>query len=94
MTFLKTRYAAPIRRAITLTSPMVPGMFPIRSETRSTSPPALRYARGVAPETPSTTFVAQGIASTEKSVMGFAKEIRRKHLAARAGFMKFCPSPP
>ena len=49
-----------------------------------TSPPAFKTASGVAEVTPSYTNV----------VIGLVKERRRKHLAARAGFIKFCPKPP
>ena len=48
------------------------------------SAPGLRTASGVAPE----------YVSVTKLVIGPVNAIRRKHLAARAGFMKFCPIPP
>ena len=51
------------------------------------SPPALITARGVAPATASVT-------GSVNRVMEPANEIRRKHLAARAGFIQFWPRPP
>ena len=71
------------------TSPMVPGIRPMNMEARSTLCPARIAARGVAPETLSNPRLA-----AEKLFIMPAKEINRKHLAARAGFIKFCPSPP
>ena len=75
---------APIRIAITEVSPMVPAVFPRNISRTCTDSPAFKAARGVALETP----------SQVKSVILPAKEIRRKHLPARAGFIKFCPRPP
>ncbi len=51
---------------------------------RSGSAPGFNTARGVAPENVSVT----------KFVIGPVNAIRRKHLAASAGFIKFCPRPP
>ena len=68
---------------------MVPGTRPTIKDIRSTSFPALIAARGVAPDILSKPSFAE-----EKLFINPAKEIKRKHLAARAGFIKFCPSPP
>ncbi len=84
ITFFTSRYAAPMSRATTDTSPMVPGIFPTNMAATSTVPPFFKAERGVAPDTP----------SSLKADIWLAKEIRRKHLAARAGFIKFCPKPP
>ena len=59
-------------------------MVPMNIDRTSTSPPAFSTARGVADETPS--YI--------KLVICPANEMSRKHLAASAGFIKFCPSPP
>ena len=89
---LRIRMIAPITIAITDVSPMVPAIFPISMSMlftpSSAAFPASILARivasGVAPDTPSYT----------KLVILPVKEIRRKHLAPSAGFMKFCPNPP
>ena len=78
------RITAPIRIASVEVSPIVPAVFPRNRFKTFTLSPAFMAASGVAPDT----------ASYVKSVIFPAKEIRRKHLAARAGFIKFCPSPP
>ena len=69
---------------MTEVSPIVPLVLPISIANESTDSPAFRFARGVGPVTPSYT----------KFVIFPAKQIRRKQRAPRAGFMKFCPSPP
>ena len=64
---------------------MVPGIVPLNISRRfmALTPFALSSASGVAVVTPS--YV--------KLVICPANEISRKHLAPRAGFMKFCPRP-
>ena len=78
-------------------SPMVPWILPRNRfftgiEVPSMNPWLLSAARGVACVTASTT--AWELLETAKLVIFPAKEIIRKHLPARAGFIKFCPSPP
>ena len=66
---------------------MVPGILPRNiwsTFTSDTSPVFLRTARGVAVVTP----------SYENDVILPANDMRRKHLAPSAGFMKLYPSPP
>ena len=75
---------APMRMATTEVSPMVPAVFPRNRSSTRTGSPAFRAASGVAPEIP----------SQVKSVILPAKESKRKHLPANAGFMKFWPRPP
>ena len=87
------RIAAPIRMARADVSPIVPCTFPMKRLNRSTVSPDFMAARGVAPDTVSTIF-PQAPSGTAKSVILPVKEISRKHLAARAGFIKFCPRPP
>ena len=84
MTFLISRYAPPINNANADTSPIVPEINPRNALVRFVLPSEESCTRGVAPDTP----------STEKSLISDVKEINRKHLAPRAGFMKFCPIPP
>ena len=57
------------------------------------SSPAFTAASGVAPDTASAT-VRKVLSGTVKSHIFPAKEISRKHLAPRAGFIKFSPRPP
>ncbi len=84
ITLNKIKMQAPIKMHITLTSPMVPGIFPFAIATISTASPFLRRLKGVAEDTP----------STVKFVMMEENEISKKHLAPRAGFIKFWPRPP
>ncbi len=66
---------------------MVPGIFPrniLSTLTFARSPVFLSTARGVAVVTP----------SYENDVILPANDMRRKHLAPSAGFMKLNPSPP
>ncbi len=74
-------------------SPITPPVVPINILANETTPvdsaPGLRSARGVAPE-----YASKNPLDVTKLVIGPVYAIRRKHLAARAGFMKFCPSPP
>ena len=69
ITPIRIKKQAPIKIAITLISPMVPGILPLAMATMSTTSPALSLARGVASDTP----------STAKLVMMDAKEITRKY---------------
>ena len=70
--------------AIILVSPIVPDVRPITISSTFTLSPAFNAAKGVAPV----------YASQVKSVMITGNEIKRKHLAAKAGFIKFFPNPP
>ena len=81
---ISIRSTAPRTIATILVSPIVPAVLPIIMLYTLTLSPALREARGVAPE----------YASHVKSVIRLGKDINRKHLAASAGFIKFCPNPP
>ena len=66
---------------------MVPGIRPINIAVTSTCSPAFNMAIGVA--------LATASEKGSVNVVIFpAKEISRKHLAARAGFIQFCPRPP
>ena len=84
ITPIRIRKIAPITIAITDVSPIVPGILPISISIVFTVLPAFNCASGVAPVTPSYT----------KLVIWLVNESRRKHLAPRAGFIKFCPRPP
>ena len=75
---------APIIIAITEVSPIVPRIFPIIISNVFTASPALKFASGVGPVTPSYT----------KYVIFPVNEIKRKQRAPSAGFIKFCPRPP
>ncbi len=66
------------------TSPIVPPVKPRNISVMFTGFPAFNSANGVAPVMP----------STEKVLIVPANEINKKHLAASAGFIKFCPKPP
>ena len=78
------RYNAPTSIATVDVSPITPAVVPRNILRTFTLSPLLSNARGVAPVTPS--YV--------KLVILPANDISRKHLAASAGFMKFCPRPP
>ena len=65
--------------------PMTPSAVPRNIFVISTCSKAFRAPTGVAEDTAS----SEGVI-----VMALAKEIIRKHRAARAGLMKFLPSPP
>ena len=71
------------------TSPMVPGIRPINISQRS------GVAVGVDFKTASGVAVATASGPTPvKLLIWLAKEIKRKHRAASAGFIKFAPRPP
>ena len=80
-------------RAIAEVSPMVPGILPRKRSPKGYACPALRVMSGVAEDTAST-VLPSAPPFTVKSVICEEKEISRKHLAPRAGFIKFCPMPP
>ena len=84
MTFLNTKYAPPMISNNADVSPIVPGTNPKNDFITSTLFPCSITASGVAVVTPS--YV--------KLVILAANEIIKKHLAPRAGFIKFCPNPP
>ena len=84
LTFLTIKYIAPIKSAIEEVSPIVPAVFPINILIKSKLSPFFKIASGVDEVIPSNT----------KFVILPVKEINKKHLAANAGFIKFCPSPP
>ena len=69
-----------MRIATQETSPIQPVFMPKNASSKSTLPPLFSTASGVAEETPS---------AVEKSVILEVKEIKRKHLAASAGFIIF-----
>ena len=84
ITFLTVKYIAPIKSAIAEVSPIVPAVFPINILIKSKLSPFFKIASGVDEVIPSNT----------KFVILPVKEINKKHLAANAGFIKFCPNPP